>query len=486
MPYDQTNACSIESYGKRLVGGNLSSVKGIHDVPLKEKGKLVSGRTRGSLGTIIEKYYYGIEPENDGTPDFPEAGVELKTTPIKKSAKGEYKAKERLVLGMINYIEESTRDFSSSTYFKKNQKLMLLSYLHEENKAIGDVNFLLAKLYEFDKLPKEDQKIIREDWKKINDKIRANLAHELSEGDTLYLAACTKSATAANRRPQVNGPTAKPRAFSYKPSYMTQLLKREFGTSEDVEKLLQETELTENKTFEEQVLEKFIPFVGKSASAIAAELNITLNPKQKDKFATLARAMLGVRKKKIEEFEAAGVRMKTIQLRADGVPHQHMSFPTFKYKEIINETWDGDEDDGQVRSTFQKHLESRFLFIVYRCQDKCEPEDERIFEKAFFWTMPPSDLIEAQRIWEETIKLIKIGKIIKNIKINKKGDELRESHFPSSSSSRVAHVRPHGSDAADTFPLPKNDKLTGADTFTKHCFWLNIDYLKMIIDSDPQ
>lgn len=483
MPYDKTSAESIEIYGKRLIGANLSDVLGINEVPLEEKNKSISGTTRGSLGTIVEKYYFGIEPENDGTPDFPEAGVELKTTPIKKNKKGEYTAKERLVLGMINYIEEAEKDFAASTYFKKNQKLMLLSYLHEENRTIGDVNFLLARLYEFNKLPKEDQKIIREDWKKINDKIRANLAHELSEGDTLYLAACTKSATSANRRPQVDGPPAKPRAFSYKPSYMTQLLKREFGVLEDEEKILSEAELSENKTFEQQVLEKFSPFVGKRVSEIASLLELELNPKQKDKFAKLARAMMGVKKSKVEEFEAAGVRMKTIQAKADGTPKESMSFPTFKYTDVINEVWDGDEDEGVIRSAFQKQLESRFLFVVYRCEDKCTPTEERIFETAFFWTMPAKDLLVAQKVWEETLQLINEGKIVKNIKQNKKGENIRETFFPSSSDNEVAHVRPHGSNAADTYLLPVSDILTGEDAYTKHCFWLNINYLKGVISS---
>lgn len=460
MSYDQTNPESIETYGKRLLGGSLATVQGIHPIPQEELNLPVSGRTRGSLGNIVESYYYDIHPENDGSPDFKEAGVELKTTPIKKNVNGTYTAKERLVLGMIDYIAEAGRDFSSSTYFKKNAKLMLLSYLHEDNKTIGDVRFLLAKLYEFEKLPLEDQKIIREDWEKINTKIKAGLAHELSEGDTLYLGACTKSATSANRRAQINGPTAKPRAFSYKPSYMNQLLKRELGTTEDVERLLNENELTEDKTFEQQVIERFNPYIGKTVAEITEMVEVELNDKQKDKYATLARAMMGVKKGKIEEFEAAGVTMKTIQLKADGTPKEAMSFPTFKYTEVINEVWDGDEEEGEIRAEFQKQLESRFLFIVYRCEDKCGPDEARILDKALFWTMPPQDLIEAQRVWEETVQRIKSG---------------MAENLPKSSESTVAHVRPHAKNAEDTYETPQGTHVT------KKCFWLNINYLKSVV-----
>lgn len=459
MSYDKTDPKSIETYGKRLIGGSLATIQGIHPVPEEEQVKSVSGRTRGSLGNVVEKYYYDIQPDNDGTPDFPEAGVELKTTPVKKNINGTYSAKERLVLGMIDYLQEAERNFDTSSYYKKNKKLMLLSYLHEDGKTIGDVSFLLAKLYEFENLPKEDQKIIREDWEKINNKIKAGLAHELSEGDTMYLGACTKSATSKNRREQIGGIPAKPRAFSYKSSYMTQLLKREFETSEDIEKLLTEDELEENKTFEEQVIERFTPFLGKTVAEISQMVDLDLNAKQKDKYATLARAMMGVRKSKIEEFEAAGVRMKTIQLKANDTPKEAMSFPTFKYTEVINEIWDGDEEEGELRAEFQKQLESRFLFVVYKCQDKCGPEEERTLEKVFFWTMPPSDLEEAQKVWEETVKRINEG---------------RADDLPKSTESTVAHVRPHAQNAEDTYETPQGEQVT------KKCFWLNIDYIKAI------
>lgn len=459
MSYDQTNPESIETYGKRLIGGSLATVQGIHKIPQEKLDLSVSSRTRGSLGNIIQEYYYDIHPDNDGSPDFKLAGVELKTTSIKKSSNSSYVAKERLVLGMIDYIAEAKCNFISSTYFKKNAKLMLLSYLHEEDKTIGDVRFLLAKLYEFENLPKEDQKIIREDWEKINFKIRSGLAHELSEGDTLYLGACTKSATSANRRAQINGPAAKPRAFSYKPSYMTQLLRRELGTTEDVERLLSEKEILENRTFEQQVINRFTPFIGKNIREISKIIGTRLNNRQKDKYATFARAMMGVKKGKIEEFEAAGVTMKTIQIKTTGTPKEAMSFPTFKYTEIINELWDGDEEEGENRAEFQKQLESRFLFIVYRCENKCGPQETRILDKVFFWTMPPEDLVEAQSVWEKTVKKIKDGQI---------------DSLPKSTESRVAHVRPHAKNAADTYETPQGTHKT------KKCFWLNINYLEKI------
>lgn len=60
------------------------------------------------------------------------------------------------------------------------------------------------------------------DFNVIKDKICAGKAHELSEGDTLYLGAATKAATSEDRREQpFSDELAKPRAFAFKNSYMT-------------------------------------------------------------------------------------------------------------------------------------------------------------------------------------------------------------------------------------------------------------------------
>ena len=48
------------------------------------------------------------------------------------------------------------------------------------------------------KLPEKDLLIIRQDYETIIKKIKRGEAHLLSEGDTMYLGACTKGASAEN------------------------------------------------------------------------------------------------------------------------------------------------------------------------------------------------------------------------------------------------------------------------------------------------
>lgn len=68
-------------------------------------------------------------------------------------------------------------------------------------------------------------KNLAHDFEIIVEKIRNGKAHELSEGDTLYLGAAPKAATSRDRRKQpFSAELAKPRAFAFKNSYMTYVL----------------------------------------------------------------------------------------------------------------------------------------------------------------------------------------------------------------------------------------------------------------------
>ena len=61
---------------------------------------------------------------------------------------------------------------------------------------------------------------------------------------------------------------------------------------------------------------------------------------------------------------------------------------------------------------------------------------------------------------------------------------VRTTNFPGISESYLLHVRPHARNAADTFPLPVRDKLTGATEYTKHCFWINNSFISEIVADD--
>ena len=91
--------------------------------------------------------------------------------------------------------------------------------------------------------------------------------------------------------------------------------------------------------------------------------------------------------------------------------------------------------------------------------------------------MPHSDMIEAKQVWDKTIKLVEEGRIVKEVK-NTKSGERRFTYFPKPNENKVSHVRPHAKNSLDTYELPIADKKTKLTEYTKHCFWLNKEYVR--------
>lgn len=464
--YDQTSPKDIERYGKRLRETTLRLTPGMKAIPVDKLEMLTGEHTKASFGHLLERYYYGINPGNESTPDFPDAGVELKSTPLKRSG-GSYAAKERLVLNIINYKKEAqVADFTTSSFLKKNAHIMLVAYEHGSERAVVDHPVRIARLMEFNRLSERDQRIIKEDWNRILKKIRAGKAHELSEGDTDYLSACTKAAKSTDRRQQAaGGPPAKPRAFSFKAGYMTVLLRQMLQPAEakkEYEAAVNARVLA-HKSLEDEIISRFHPFTGKSVGEIHKKVGYGLSPKSKDYFAMLARRMIGVKRKKIEEFEKAEISMKTVQLKGNGMPKEDMSFPAFKFRDVIKQDWDAADDSEKV-SGFKEQLQKRFLFVVYQCDGDCKDDDNKKLLKAFFWTIPHEILNgEVREVWNKTIAAIKASD---------------EGSLPKKSDSKVAHVRPHGRDAKDTDIFPNGKKAT------KRGFWLNSQFIEKQISSN--
>ena len=447
---------SIIDYAKKLKNQTLRQACGIEIEKHDYKGK-------GNFGQILEKYYFGYEPNSNAEPDFKEAGLELKSTPLKTLMNGDFRSKERLVLNIINYTDVHNEDFETSSFLKKNAYLLLIFYLHDRDLDLLDY---LIKLVDGWSFPKEDLLIIKQDWETINQKIKDGKAHELSEGDTFYLGACTKGSTAAKsyRKQPFNKVQAKQRAYSLKQGYVNHIIAN--IAQEEVNtygKIINHSEiLTKSITLEEVVISKFKPFYGKSAEQIENQLGLQLNEKAKSYFANLTTAILGIELgKKIEEFEKADIQVKTIRLKENNLPKEDLSFPNFKYIELVETDW---ED-----SDFKNILESKFLFVFYQFEG-----EKLILKKVKFWNMPYSDINEAKKVWINTIDTINQGRIVK--RITDKG--IRNTFFPKKSENRISHVRPHAKDKDDTYPLPIADIFTGVKDYTKHCFWLNASYVR--------
>lgn len=96
------------------------------------KGRLSSTGNKGGLGQIIEEGLFGYEINSDSEADFGELGVELKVTPVKINKNKTLSAKERLVLNIINYMKEVDYTFETSSFWQKNENLLIMFYLWEQ------------------------------------------------------------------------------------------------------------------------------------------------------------------------------------------------------------------------------------------------------------------------------------------------------------------------------------------------------------------
>jgi DNA mismatch repair protein MutH len=454
--YDKSSVESIFEHAKRLDGVALADLLPGLDSEMNQKN-------RGDLGSLVERHYFEHKPPNNHEPDFAEVGLELKTTGVRLT-NGGYVAKERLVLTMINYESIVNEIWESSMFLKKCKLMLILFYEYDRETPVTRRRFVLRPIihqlsergllvqgHEIEFLrrhavivPPEDLAQIRRDWETIKAKVLAGKAHELSEGDTYYLGACRKGPGGAGEalRVQPFSPEgAKGRAFSLKQGYMSRIIQS--SQSNEVRLGVNETE-----DFEQVTKRKFDSHRGKTIEQLCRSLEIVLKePKQKNLKRIIADRILEVEGRAPSELQMADIEMKTVLLNEVGKLKEHMSFPNFKYLEIVDLQW---ED-----SDFCERLERRFLFVVFQ-------KDNRGLErlkKVFYWNMPFVDREEARRVWEETKRRVLIN----------------ARDLPGARESHVAHVRPKARDSRDTEPTPQGERLV------KKGFWLNNKYVQDII-----
>src|SRR5574344_185557 len=448
------NRQEIELISKSAIGKSVNDILNEEVITIEDKEA-----NKGGLGQLVEKYLFGMDNNSHSEPDFMKTDIEIKNRWYKKIKGGKLSAKERLVLNIIDYMNEYKNEFRSSHFWYKNNKIQLLWYLWEANKDKKDLIITNEELFELEK--NEDLKQIEEDWKFITNKIKDGKAHEISEADTMYLGACSKGANASSTRKQpFNDIPAMQRAFCFKNSYMTQLVRKYIGDYSNVEKVLKST----TNTFNEFVNDIINKYKGKTQKELMNEFNIESNAKNINNM--LISRMFNVKSKlsETEEFQKAKIIPKTIRIEENGRIKESISFPYFKYTDIINQNWENCELREELETT-------KYMFFVFKKSGK-----DYIFKGIKLWNMPDFDLeTSVMEMWTSTYNTIKSGNIIKSIT-----NGIRKTNFVGMSENNVCHVRPHGRDSRDVCKLPVADKLTGVNEYTKHCFWINNTYIKEI------
>lgn len=427
---------------------------------IDKSNRIQNERAKGHLGQIIEESHFGYEINSNKEADFKNLGIELKVTPVKKNKNGTLSAKERLVLNIINFHEEVLHEFETSSFWLKNEKLLLMFYKWIPKMKRADYKVLKAYLHKY---PEDDLAVIKKDWAFIVQKIKDGRAHELSEADTNYLGACPKGANKSSLRTQpFNDEMAMQRAFSLKQSYMTALV-RKVITQEDLVRFSTSDEL-KTKSIEELLNEKFSPYIGKSLLQISAETDQAINHKSKGFLPQFVSGLLGIKGTKlnqIEEFEKANIQLKTVRLEPTGIPQEHMSFKNIDFHEWATENW----DDSWVKNFFE---ETKLLFVVFEYKEtKRENPDRSLYFKGIkLWNMPQRNVDhELRDFWQHTQSLIREG--IQLTPVKQKSRSIVKNNLPKSGFNGICHIRPKARNGSDKTPLPDGRMIT------KQCFWLD-------------
>lgn len=455
--YNPNSIKSIFEYSKGLLGHTLRDFA---------PGDYQCRKGKGGLGEMVEEIFFGYDKNSNPDADFSVAGVELKCTPLKKSKKQELLIKERLVCGMIDYIEEAGMDFEHSHFYEKCRLMLLLFYLHIANVNLLDLKFLFSVLWQ---LPEKDLLIIRNDYQIIHDKIVKGLAHTITEGDTMYLAACRKGSKGTDVKKQYNSDILAPtRAFSLKSAYMRTILDFVQNSGQNAvcnfdlpieDEIVDINELKQH-TFDEIILDRFAPFIDKNEQQLAQMLDLDLSNGSKSKFFQISNAIAGNHKcsnvNQSEEFRKSGLMMKTIRVQANGRIKEAMSFENINYQEVY-------DNDDWVESRLYEIFTSRFLFVVF--QEQKANAGDFLLSKVFFWTMPPEDLRFAQMYWG-------------NIRNNVINNTISPENFWTGKLHQKFHVRPKGRNADDLTDNPNGGKCK------KYCYWFNNEYITKIVNDN--
>lgn len=421
-------------------------------------------RNKGGLGQVIEEGLFGYELNSNNEADFAELGIELKVTPIKVNKNQTLSAKERLVLNIINYMDEVNYSFEKSSFWRKNNQLLIMFYLWEKEAERSDYKILKSILFKY---PLEDLTIIKDDWELIVGKIREGKAEELSEGDTMYLGAATKGASSKSLRKQpFSEIPAMQRAFSLKQSYMTALVRKHID-KEKVRSFTSSEEL-QTKTLEEIIYARFEPYIGYNVVEISEMINYKVNPSNKSTIANMISAILGIkgtRLDEIEEFAKANIEFKTIRLEPNGRPNESMSFEQIDFERWVSVEF----EESQFYERFE---ETKFLFIIFQYNETKKQNANRIpyLTKVMLWNMPEKTIqTNLKEMWQQGRNVLQEGVELKS---TKRGIG---NNLPKAKDNPVVHVRPKAKNGQDKVRLPDGQMIT------KQAYWLDRKYIAQII-----
>jgi len=429
MPFNYRTAAQdeIENEGRWLVGRTLDELETSTNLTRPS-----SPATKGMVGRAIEAYF-GIEQNSRHEPDFRGAGIELKSVPIQRT-RAEARAKERISLGMIDWVNLPLETWSTATARQKLEHLMLVFYEWSPFRPMGFFKVLAAGIWTPDAASLE---AIERDWTTIRQLEIDGRRAAASESLTALLGAATKGAG--------HGSTS--RAWSLKQPFVGWIYRSMVGEVQ----VPPATKIRVDPAaeFERAVLAKLRLVEGKTIREVARIAGTSVN-RAKSASANVTRTYLGEKAKgRSGDFDRFGIEVKIVPIDK-GRPVEATSFPGFVHEELAYESWEDSDLLGRL---------NRILFIPIE-RSKGQDQATGIVGHSFFWSPSETDLRGIELEWERYRRLIGDGKA---------------ASLPKASDTTFIHVRPKGRNASD------RDLAPGGVDVIRRCFWLNQSYVERII-----
>lgn len=453
-----------ETWSEQQIFDVAEELVGIQLGALDKSGWLKRKKDKGSIGNMIQSDFFGIPANSIKGADFEHHNIELKVTPILKKKRAGYSSKERLVLGMINYMEDYQIPFEESIVNKKAESMLLIFYLHEENKPVEE--FKIIKTVRF-QLPLIDKPQVRQDYKAIVDKIQSGEAHDISERQQKILGACTKGQ--GKGKDWVKQPfsieKAKSRAYSYKVGYMSAYF-RNLVTPEQVEHIL----VPPKKTFLETVKETLDKYIGYTDEEILSDLKKEVNGKSS--LFNIHGFMFGTKGENLnhtDEFLKEGYALKTVRNRLKKKDNQDMSFPNIDFTEILN-------DEFEESTWYGLFAETKYILAIW---DEYE-EGKNRFRGYHIW-QPDNELVNiAAALFYQIKEMLETNSIKVEVDETTGGKHGRWSdNLPGKKADYPPfQIRTKGSGNSVYVTLPNGLVIK------KKCLFINKEYIRQIVGLD--
>ena len=414
--------------------------KKIKDI-ISHSEKLQNLKNKGAIGNLIQEEVFNIPSNNSTNPDFEKLNIELKVTGLIKNKKKDqegrkYRAKERISLGMIDYNSViKDLSFYDSHIYNKIKKTLYIFYEYDYVEDILEWKIIDYKYVELD--TEKNIKTIIDDYSSIIKKINDGEAHELSESLSKNLAASVKGSGKKMVKQPNSLEMAKPRAFSWKPSYVNQIF---YG---------QNFEYYESNIIK-LINEKISKFNNMSIDDIYNKFEL-IPPESKNKKQFIFNKILGINKYyEIPNIKQSSFKIKNIEFKDNKKMKEEIGLVDVNINEFIE---DISFQDSELYSFLTSY---KFLFIIWKVENKKTIlKDIMIFEFS-------DDLIKkAEDVYNDTKEKFNKGINL----INKNGKVM--NNLIKKRENKGIHLRPHARDGKDLFVTPFGQKIV------KQQYWLN-------------